>query len=323
VWNEEGAAIRLVVHPPWWWTRWAILAYALLLIGGVAGLVRFEKMRERERGRVVEAELRATAAELQTRTVEAETRALKAENDRKSRELEEARKLQVSMLPREVPRHPRYAVAARMRTATEVGGDYYDFHLADDHTLNIAFGDATGHGMQAGTIVTLMKGLFLSDASRFEITEFFNRCSRAIKQIRLGRLFMAFTFVRLRGESLSLSSAGMPPAYLHRRATGCAEEILLKGMPLGAMKNFPYLLHETEMQPGDVLLLLTDGLPEQKNAAAEIFDYTRVQEIFDRSATAAPDEIIASLVREGESWMQGAVQEDDITLLVIRRKDEA
>ena len=100
------------------------------------------------------------------------------------------------------------------------------------------------------------------------------------------------------------------------------EEILLKGMPLGAMKNFPYLLHETEMHPGDTLLLLTDGLPEQKNAQEEMFDYARVEQVFREHVAEAPDEIIARLVREGESWMGETLQEDDITLMVIRRKEE-
>ncbi len=75
-------------------------------------------------------------------------------------ELEEARKLQLSMLPNEIPNHPNLEIAVSMETATEVGGDYYDFAVGSDGTLNIALGDATGHGMQAGTLVTIMKGIF-------------------------------------------------------------------------------------------------------------------------------------------------------------------
>ena len=111
----------------------------------------------------------------------------------------------------------------------------------------------------------------------------------------------------------------MPPLYLYRQADGSIEEILLKGVPLGAMRNFPYSLHETALEPGDVLLLLTDGLPEQKNRDAEMFDYARVEEILRESATGTPDETIRRLVEAGESWMDGVVQDDDITLLVIKR----
>jgi serine phosphatase RsbU (regulator of sigma subunit) len=223
------------------------------------------------------------------------------------------------MLPREVPKVSGYEIAVFMKTATEVGGDYYDFTVTPEGMLNVAFGDATGHGMQAGTIVTLMKGLFISDAAKFDIQNFFNHCSRAIKEIKLGRLYMALTLARFHGKSVSLSSAGMPPAYLHRRDDGAIEEILLKAVPLGSMKNFPYGLYETQLEDGDTLLLLTDGLPEQKNTSEEMFDYARVIDRFKDVASSSPGEIIQHLVKDAEAWMDGATQDDDITLMVVRK----
>ncbi len=312
-WNEAGAALRIVVIPPWWKTRWAYAGYGLIVLGIFSVIRRVEIRRREQKAQVRESELRAKAAE-------AEKRALEAENERKTKELEDARKLQLSLLPKEVPSHPEYDIAVFMKTATEVGGDYYDFHLDGDGCLNIAFGDATGHGMQAGTIVTLMKGLFLSDAARFDILTFFAHCSNAIKQIRLGRLFMALTLVRLKGNSVSLSSAGMPPAYVYRAHDHSIEEILLKGMPLGAMKNFPYVLYTGTLEPDDVLLLLSDGLPEQKNSSGDLFDYARVEATFRTTASSTPHNVIQQLVHAGESWMTGAVQDDDVTIMVVRRK---
>ncbi len=313
VWNDGGAALRIVVTPPWWKTPWAYGAYAVLFLYALYLIRRFEINRQQQRARVKESDLRAKAAE-------AEKRALQAENDRKTKELEDARLLQLSMLPRDVPRLADFDIAVYMKTATEVGGDYYDFSTAPDGALSVAFGDATGHGMQAGTIVTLMKGLFLSDAARFDIQVFFNHCSRAIKEIRLGRLFMAFTLVRLKGERLSFSSAGMPPVFLYRQNDGSVEEILLKGMPLGAMKNFPYALHEEDLRPGDAVLLLTDGLPEQKDASGEMFDYARVQSALAEVGGGSTDEILGRLVHDAEGWLKGASPDDDITMLVIKRK---
>ena len=314
VWNEEGTTLRIEVTPPWWRSRWAYGGYALMFIGLLYGLRSVELNRREQKTRMRESELRAKA-------MEAEKRALVAENERQTKELEDARRLQLSLLPKEVPALEPYEIAVFMKTATEVGGDYYDFRLGADKTLDIAFGDATGHGMQAGTIVTLMKGLFVSESSRFDIPTFFNHCSKAIKDIRLGRLFMAFTLVRLQGNSLYLSSAGMPPVFIFRKHDGTVEEILLKGMPLGAMKNFPYALHEASLERGDTVLLMTDGLPEQKNAAEEMFDYDRIQKVFGEVATKSPDEIIAHLANAGESWMNGVNQDDDITLMVVRMKD--
>ena len=164
VWNDEGATLAMTVTPPWWKSTWAYVAYAILAIGFLYGVRQFEINQREQKARIRESELHAKA-------VEAEKRALEAENERQTKELEDARKLQLSMLPREIPKFPGYQVAVFMKTATEVGGDYYDFSTGEGPTLNVAFGDATGHGMQAGTIVTLMKGLFLSDASRFDITD--------------------------------------------------------------------------------------------------------------------------------------------------------
>jgi ligand-binding sensor domain-containing protein/serine phosphatase RsbU (regulator of sigma subunit) len=314
LWNEEGAVLRIIVTPPWWKTHWAYGTYAVLLLGFLYGIRNFELNRQKQKARIRESDLHAKA-------VEAEKRALEAENERQTKELEDARKLQLSMLPKEVPQLPDYEIAVFMKTATEVGGDYYDFNVTPDGHLTVALGDATGHGMQAGTIVTLMKGLFVSEGSKYDIQTFFNNCSRAIKDIRLGRLYMALTLARFAGKNVYLSSAGMPPAYIHRKRTGTVDEILMKAVPLGSMKNFPYPLYETVVENGDTLLFLTDGLPEQKNTNEEMFDYSRVIDCFKSVADLKPDEIIAHLLRKAEQWMNGAVQDDDITLLVMRKKD--
>ena len=99
----------------------------------------------------------------------------------------------LSMLPKELPKVENLEIAVYMKTATEVGGDYYDFSISDDGTLNVGVGDATGHGMQAGTIVTLLKGLFTSEVSKKELLTFLRETSNAIKGIELGRLMMAFS----------------------------------------------------------------------------------------------------------------------------------
>ena len=313
VWNEEGTALTLIVTPPWWKTNWAYGSYFILVVTFLYGVRRFENSQREQKTRIRESELHAKA-------VEAEKRALQAENERKTKELEDARRLQLSMLPREIPTHQDFEIAVFMKTATEVGGDYYDFRLSADGGMDVALGDATGHGMQAGALVTLMKGLFLSDSPKVEIPTFFNHCSAAIKQIKLGRLFMAFSLVRLKGNSVSLSSAGMPPVYLYKKKNAAVEEIFLKGMPLGAMKNFPYVLHKIDFEPGDTLLLITDGIAEQKNVQDEMFGYPRIAQAFSGSGSAAPNGIIEELVNMSQQWMGGAVQDDDMTLLVIRKK---
>src|SRR5262245_39832730 len=124
---------------------------------------------------------------------------LEAENDQRAKELEEARQLQLSMLPKSVPQLPHLEIEAYMKPAAEVGGDYYDFHLAEDGVLTVAVGDATGHGLKAGTVVTAMKSLFRTFAAEPDIVPVFNRSSRVLKEMNLRALFMGLTSVTLQG----------------------------------------------------------------------------------------------------------------------------
>ena len=165
IWNDNGPALKITITPPWWFTTWAYVGYGIIFVFVVIAVDRFQRFRltQRERNRSImrEVELRAKVAE--------------EENARKSNELEEARRLQLSLLPEKLPELPNLEIAVYMNTATEVGGDYYDFNISADGTLNIALGDATGHGMQAGTVVTLMKGLFSADSGRMDIGDFLTK----------------------------------------------------------------------------------------------------------------------------------------------------
>ncbi|MBS1791294.1 MAG: SpoIIE family protein phosphatase [Acidobacteria bacterium] len=105
-------------------------------------------------------------------------------------------------------------------TAAEVGGDYYDFHLLDDGTLTVAVGDATGHGLKAGTMVTAMKSLFHCFAREPELAPVLNQSSRVLKAMNLRSLFMGLTMAKLRGNELKLSCAGMLPVFIYRKRLG-------------------------------------------------------------------------------------------------------
>jgi len=291
--------------------------YGLIFISGVFAVDRIQRyrliLRERNRTQIREAELRAQAAE-------AESRALQIEHERKPHELEEARNLQLSLLPEKLPELPNLEIAVYMKTATEVGGDYYDFTISADGTLNIALGDATGHGMRAGTMVTLMKGLFSADSGRMDIDAFFRQSSDTIKDLRFGRVMMAFTLIKIKENRMLFSSAGMPPAYVYRPSTLKVDELSLNGMPLGAMKEFDYKVIQENLDTGDTLLLLSDGLPELKNQNGESFDYPRVEKIFRDVADEAPQAIIDRLVDAGEIWRKDVTPEDDVTLMVIKAR---
>ena len=303
LWNEEGRSIRLIIKPPWWKTNWAYAAYAFLFLAAGFSFDRYQRVR------IKKIEQRRAQLTL-----------LRAENQRKTKELEEARQLQLSMLPKELPNLPHLDIAVYMKTATEVGGDYYDFHVGMDGTLTVVIGDATGHGMKAGTMVTTTKSLFSSHAGNPDILFTFQEITRCIKQMNMHMLSMCLSILKIQGNKMQISAAGMPPALLYRSKTKTVEEIVLKGMPLGAVQDFPYELRQTEIYAGDTVLLMSDGLPELFNRNKEMFGYERVMETYKKSAGKNPEEIIEELKNAGSDWTNNEAPDDDITFVVIKVK---
>jgi serine phosphatase RsbU (regulator of sigma subunit)/ligand-binding sensor domain-containing protein len=315
--NEKGASIRVIITPPWWRTELAYFFYFILLAVIIVSLNRLQRARlirrEQDKAKVREAELRA-------QTAEAQAQASEAENRRKTHELEEARKLQLAMLPEKVPEQAGLKIAVYMKTAQEVGGDYYDFYETGDGALIVAIGDATGHGLKAGHMVSIMKGIFLSGdlTQQLDINAFFNKSTRTIKQMQLDNLFMALTLVKLKDNRAEISSAGMPPVYILREEGSIVEEVLLKAPPIGAFNNFSYPVKDIKLAKGDTILLLSDGFPELFDKKGRMFGYTRFRELLKTLGGEQPARIIERLVRAAEVWLAGEDQDDDITFVVLK-----
>src|SRR5262245_8085395 len=245
---------------------------------------------------------------------------LEAENEIRTKELEEARQLQISMLPQDLPQMPHLEIAAYMKPATEVGGDYYDFHLSDDGVLTVAVGDATGHGLKAGTVVTATKSLFNHLAQESEIPAIFQQSSRALKRMNLRSLFMAMAIAKVNGYQLTLGSAGMPSALIYRAARRFVEEISLRGVPLGSLTTYSYRERSLSLAPGDVVVLMSDGYPERFNDNNEMLDYGSAKSVLLEIAILPPQEIIDVFVKIADKWADGRPQNDDMTFVVMKVK---
>jgi len=245
---------------------------------------------------------------------------LEAENEIRAKELEEARQLQLSMLPQALPQLPLMEIAAFMKPAAEVGGDYYDFHLSDDGVLTVAVGDATGHGLKAGTLVTATKSLFNHLAQESEIPVIFQQSSRALKRMNLRSLFMAMTIAKVNGYQMTLGSAGMPSALIYRAARRVVEEISLRGVPLGSLTAYPYRECSLNLAPGDVVVLMSDGYPERFNGKNEMLGYGSAKSVLLEIAILPPQEIIEVFVKIADKWADGRPQDDDMTFVVMKVK---
>jgi serine phosphatase RsbU (regulator of sigma subunit) len=243
---------------------------------------------------------------------------LRAENERRMKELEEARQLQLSMLPKKLPQISGLEIAAYMKPASEVGGDYYDFHEAVDGTLTVAVGDATGHGLKAGTVVTATKSLFNAFAGQTDIPQIFTQVSGALKKMNLRGLFMAMAMLKIKDSAMSLCVAGMPSVLIYRADVKTVEEISVRAMPLGSVTKSVYQERKISLLSGDCVVLMSDGFPEMFNAKNEMLGFEKAAEMLPQIAMNSPQEIINQFVKVGEQWANGRPQDDDVTFVVLK-----
>ncbi|HEY0049540.1 MAG TPA: SpoIIE family protein phosphatase, partial [Pyrinomonadaceae bacterium] len=257
---------------------------------------------------------------LSAQKIEQERRSaeLHAENERRANELEEARQLQISMLPKKLPELPNLEIAAYMKPATEVGGDYYDFHVSEDGTLTVAVGDATGHGLKAGLVVTATKSLFNAFAGQENISQILRQTSGALKKMNLRGLFMAMAMAKIKDGEMKLSIAGMPSALIFRAASGKVEAINIRALPLGSISRFAYPEQKFSLSGGDVVLLMSDGFPEMFNESGEMLGFEKAAEVLPEIAHHAPQEIIDRLVEISRRWAAERPPDDDVTFVALK-----
>ena len=234
-------------------------------------------------------------------------------------ELEEARAVQLALLPPTVPAPPHAEVAARSLPAAQVGGDYYDGRLCPDGTLTLAIGDATGHGVRAGAMVTATKVLLADLLDEPDLAAILHKTSQTLRRVQLPRLYMTLALARLRGDVLELAGAGMPPALVWRAATGAVETVALKGAPLGGPFDFPYATTRLTLGPGDTVALMSDGLPERRDAEGAELGYEALAPLLARSAGGTAEAVATALTEAATAFSGGAPLHDDLTVIVLRR----
>jgi serine phosphatase RsbU (regulator of sigma subunit) len=242
---------------------------------------------------------------------------LEAENARKTQELEEARALQVSMLPSAAPQAPGFAVAFGMRTATEVGGDYYDWRIGGDGALRLAVGDATGHGVRAGLVVVAAKTLFQTEIAGGSLDAEMRRVSDGVRSLRLPRMNMALALAALTPGRARIAAGGMPPVLHFRAADASVAEVPMHAPPAGQLARAAYREESVPLAAGDRLLFFTDGLPELQSEAGELFGYDRVRDVFAAAAAAGAEPAVDALFAAADAFRGARPPDDDITLVVV------
>ena len=243
----------------------------------------------------------------------------KIEEDRKNGELQAARDLQISMLPKQNPTRPDLDIATFIRSSTEVGGDYYDFFPQPEGNIYSICGDATGHGVTSGMMVSVAKA-GLNGIGPIKPNKILQKLNGVVKRIDLGTLRMSMNIAEITNEEVFLSSAAMPPIYLYKAATQQVEEFMNNGLPLGGLRDEEFALETRKFEVGDVLVQLSDGLPEAPNSKGEMYDYDQLKDLIQASCHLTAQEIIDVLIKSVDVWMEGKRNPDDITLVVTKKK---
>lgn len=245
---------------------------------------------------------------------------LEKDNERKTKELEEARALQISMLPQEPPQLDNLDLAMYMKTSVEVGGDYYDYKVEPDGSITVIVGDATGHGLKAGIVVATVKSYFQTLASQCTVSELLRRISEGIQNLQVRGMYMGVTVIKIKQRNVSIASSGMPPLFLYKQDAHVIERIMLKGLFLGSALDFPYQYTSLIFEPGDALLVMSDGLPELFDASRKMLDFDRIENCYREVAHLQAQQIVDKLVQLGYQWAPEKDNEDDITLVAIKAK---
>ena len=238
--------------------------------------------------------------------------------ERLEAEIAIARTIQQKLLPPLEATFPGFSVLAHFEPVAEIGGDYYDYLGMPDGRSAIVLGDVSGHGLPTGLLVAMAKaGLSTLLQSGFEGADLFSRLNDLIHRSTDTRNYMTLTLlaydVGLREGSLT--NAGHLAPY--RISASGVEAISLPSFPLGLSSGRDFPTKTVRFEPGDRLVLLTDGLVEAADASGEPFGFERIEALLRASSGAPVVEIRDTLLREVRAHSGGVEPEDDRTLVLV------
>jgi serine phosphatase RsbU (regulator of sigma subunit)/ketosteroid isomerase-like protein len=251
------------------------------------------------------------------------------ERERIEQELLVGRRIQQASLPNEVPELEGWEIAPHYQPAREVGGDFYDFHLPSEGRLGVVVGDATGKGVPAALVMATTSGMLQLAAAALDSSSpgaVLERVNETLFARIPPNMFVTCFYCILEPQSgrLVYANAGHDLPYL-RHGDGDAEELRARGMPLGLMPGMSYEENEIVLDAGQSVLFYSDGLVEAHDSKGEMFGFPRLRALVAEHGDEEEERSLGDfLLKElysftGEGWEQ----EDDITLLTLRRRSSA
>ena len=233
-------------------------------------------------------------------------------------ELQEARQMQMGLMPSSPPSISGVSVAGDCRPANHVGGDLFQYFVGTD-AISIATADVTGHRMEAAIPVVMFSGILDNQMEQPKsLTDLFQSLNRSLCRSLGDHKFICFTMAQIEDKTLRLASCGNPyPLHFHN---GEVTELKVDGYPLGVRDDTQYSVIEAQLHEGDYLVLYSDGIPETINPADEMFGYERTIETV-RAACAegvSSEKLVERLMSKAREFAGERSQEDDMTCVVVK-----
>jgi len=248
------------------------------------------------------------------------------ERERVKAEIDAANRIQAALLPVDAPDLPGASFASHYRAATEIGGDYFDFLMMPSGEIGIAFGDVSGHGLTSGIVMAMAKSALLVqvgyDPSPRAVMNVLNDI---VMKTAPRRILMTFFFGLLdpATQTLRFSSAGHLDPYVYRAGAKHLEALSSWGFPLGVKRREPFTEHAVDFEPGDRLILYSDGLIEAIDDDGDPFGFDRFEKTILACGHMDAEDIKKTLLNSIRKFTRNRPPEDDQTLVVVSFEDEA
>jgi hypothetical protein len=241
------------------------------------------------------------------------------------RELEIAKTIQRGLLPTSIPQIPGVQLQGICVPAKDVGGDYYDFLPQPNGGIGLIVADVSGHNVGAALLMaetrTLIRAQYGQLGSPRETLAELNRFF--YEDLTNAELFVTMFFLEFDPQSRRAvyASAGHSPALLWRRNTGECLRLDAEGLILGVRREFAYEQETVDLEPGDVLLLYTDGVTEAANSDQELFGEDRLSALLKDSHILAPQDLIELIFQQVRLFTGSHSFNDDVSLVVMQLEE--
>ncbi len=244
------------------------------------------------------------------------------ERERERQRLEEqiniARGIQQALLPRDFREYPHLAVSGINTPCLSVGGDYFDVFPLSDNRTAFLIADVSGKGLGAALLTTMLQGALSGMTLGTDPAQLFNHVNRFLcNHSEVGRYATMFFGILDDQGNLEFINAGHPSPFLIRK--GVAEEAFTEGCyPVGLVPEAEYTTVAVKLEPGDTLVLFSDGVTEAMDPDEQLFGTPRLQEVLAGLMDTPLEEIQKRVLESVENFSRGAPQTDDVTLLLVR-----